>query len=171
MNLFHREACQLKRLLLKANPGLRAWHPMLGIQGVFVCRNVGHALKIIGGDFEPSTDVLRGRYSLSCNVRDLKTFVETQCCDWGAHKTKGFIERPNHWRWILTGEPFQTTCCTMNSQVQRTCGMSCWRQRLQKVTSIGLMCGMDLSRPPFVLENMQAGLCFGSLELEEAEDV
>lgn len=159
MDVFHRVTSPFK--MLSHNNGIQAWCSIVEEEGVVVCRNLGPALKIIGHS-QPSCDVLRGSYSLGCNVGDLKAWIEIkQGADWEAYEAKGCIEKPGCWRWILTGEPFDMSCCNLR---EARCAMSCWQKKLQKIDSINASTNETIFVPAFTLRDMQAGLWFGVLK-------
>jgi hypothetical protein len=162
-DIYERSLVELKKLPVK--DGMHAWCAMMEDEDVLVCWGISLMLEH-QGNTSPTT-VLRGTYSLACNISDLKLFLERRGVshlDWEAHRAaEGYtrlIERRGYWRWVLRGDPFASNCY---HQYPWNCAMSCWQKRLQRVET-GEESGQSAVDGSSVsLDNSEAGIVFGIL--------
>jgi ankyrin repeat protein len=146
---------------LPKTEGIPLWCSLLGTDGVIFGKDLGVVLRVSGSTNEIDRtwpNDLSGQYPLYAKIGDLRAFLEKRGCSneqWTLHGRTGYIERPGVWRWTLRGRPFDDEC------TQHRCSLECWKRKLQAVAEGNESHEMTNHQPPFQLQDMTAGLCFG----------
>ena len=98
----------LKSLPVSESTSIKCWNRLLGGDGILICKGIDDVLQPCDTNTSCSleTDALKGRVSgiLSCRVGDLKAWLERVSC---RYSEDGCIEKPEVWKWVLTGAPFE----------------------------------------------------------------